>query len=344
MLPPVFRPFPAPRWPRLLPPGGTVGICAPAGPVGDTAVLDAAVRHIRARGYQVIIAPHTNYIDPARPYLAGPDAARLGDLNRLLCDPAVDLILCARGGYGAMRLLDRLDYDAARRDPKPVVGYSDITALQLALAARAGVVGFSGIMATAGSGLGEPDLDPFSEATLWEMVGAEHGWPRAQHSPANESALLPPSAAPWTVWRTPPSEVSTVSGRLYPVCLTLLVALAGTPYLPDLGGAILVIEDVHEELYAVDRYLTQLRLAGLLDDLSAILIGSFNGATPDEEALLRRGVPDLVREMTPPHVAVASGVAYGHIARRLCLPVGAETIVDLARGTFTFPGPAGQRP
>ena len=316
-------------WPRLLPLGGTIGICAPSGPIGDPAVLDTAVRHLVARGFRVVVASHTTGRDAAFPYLAANDAARAADLNALLTDPAVDLILCARGGYGAMRLLDKLDYEAARRDPKPLVGYSDITALHLALAARAGVVGFSGIMATAGSGLGEPDLDPFSESSLWAAVGEENGWPRVLASPE--------TAAPWTIHRSPSNSGNVVSGRLFPVCLTLLTALAGTPFVPDLTGAILVIEDVHEDLYAVDRDLTHLRLAGLLENLAGVLIGSFNGMTEDEDALLRRGVPELVLAFTPPNVVVASDVAYGHVPRRLCLPVGASVQVNLSAQTFTFP-------
>jgi len=316
------------RWPRPLRPGGTVGICAPAGPVGDPATLDAALARMRERGYHTIVAPNTIGRHPELAYLSGTDNARLSDLNTLLANPAVDLILCARGGYGTMRLLDRVDYAAARRAPKPLVGYSDITALQLALAARAGIVSFSGIMATAGSGLGEPDLDPFSEASLWEAVAPSDGSAKILASPEQ--------AAPWTILRAPLDGGSTVSGALYPVCLTLLAHLLGTPFVPDLRGAILVIEDVHEELYAVDRYLTQLRLAGLLDELAAILIGAFNGASEEEDQLLRQGVPRLALEMTPPHVAVASGVAYGHVPRRLCLPVGARCEVDFAAGTFRF--------
>jgi muramoyltetrapeptide carboxypeptidase len=97
-----------------------------------------------------------------------------------------------------------------------------------------------------------------------------------------------------------------------------------------------VIEDVHEEVYAVDRYLVQLRLAGVLDSVAAVLVGSFNGETDGENLRLRSWVPELVREMTPAHVVVASGLAYGHIPRRLCLPVGAVGTVDLVAGTFCF--------
>lgn len=310
------------RWPRSLPPGGVIGICAPAGPV-ETDRLDTAIRLLERRGYGVVVAPHARERDGAHSYLAGTDAARLADLNALLADPKVDLILCARGGYGTMRLLDRVDYGAVRADPKPVVGYSDITALQLALAARADAVSFSGLMATAGHGFGEETLDPFSEESLWSAVG-EGAWPRVLDSP--------PGAEPWEVLRAPSRPV--VAGRVFPVCLSLLTALLGTPYVPDLTGAILVIEDTHEDLYAVDRCLTQLRLAGILERLAALLVGSFNGT--EDDAALRRGVPPLAVELTPPSVAVAAGVAYGHIARRLSLPVGAWGAVDLASGTFTF--------
>lgn len=322
----------APRWPRPLPPGGTVGICSPAGPP-DTARLDVAVRAVERSGYRVVVAPQARHRNDTFPYLAGTDEARLSDLNQLLADPGVDMILCARGGYGSMRLLDKIDYEAARADPKPVVGYSDITALSLALAARAGVISFSGIMATAGHGLGEDSLDSFSEASLWAAVGQQ------RRDGQTGLCLLqsPPDAAPWNILRPPPADnTSVVSGPVFPVCLSLLTALLGTPYLPDLRGAILVIEDVHEELYAVDRCLTQLRLAGLLDSLAALLVGSFNGT--DDEQSLRTGVPLLARDLTPPSVPVASGVAYGHIPRRLTLPVGAWADVNFAAGTFAFPG------
>ena len=311
------------RWPTPLPPGGTIGVCSPAGPV-DTALLDAGIPKLRARGYRVLEAPHARDRHPGRDYLAGTDDARLDDLHTLFLDPDVDLILCARGGYGTMRFLDRLDYDAIRARPKPLVGYSDITALQLALARRAGLISFSGIMATAGYGFGQDTLDPWSEASFWAAVGDAGETPVAGR---------PEDDGPWDVLRAPASGV--VSGPLYPVCLTLLTSLLGTPYVPDLRGAILVIEDIYEAADRIDRCLTQLRLAGILDGLSALFVGSFNGTGEDDA--LRRDVPALACDLTPPHVAVAAGIAYGHIPRRLTLPVGAWSEVDLARGTFGFP-------
>ena len=312
-------------WPRLLKPGGTIGVCSPSGPTKEAdEPLARTAAYFSERGYRVVIGPHAGDDASAsgKPYLAGEDADRAADLNCFLRDGEIDLILCARGGYGSMRVLDAIDYDAARRDPKPLVGYSDVTALSLALLARAGVISFSGIMATAGSGFGEDSLDPFSAQSFFEAVG-EGALPR--------TLAGPPEGAPWQVHRAPAGN--TLTGPLIPVCLLLLTSLIGTPFLPNLTGAILVIEDVYEELYAIDRFLTQTRLAGLFDTLAGILIGTFNGV-PDQTETLEREVPRLCLEMTPPSVAVVSGVAYGHIPRRLTLPVGAVSTVDIPARSF----------
>ena len=200
-------------------------------------------------------------LHPKYLYLAGTDTERVGDLNKFLRDPKIDLILCARGGYGCMRLLDKVDWEAAKNDPKPIVGYSDITALHLGLAAQTGIVGFSGIMATAGDGFGERNRDKESEQWFFEAIGTG-AFPRTITRSENDPV--------WKVMRSPRTskgESDTITGPIFPVCLTLLETLMGTPYLPDFTGAILLIEDVGEELYAIDRMLTHLKLAGILENL-----------------------------------------------------------------------------
>ncbi|WP_309711556.1 LD-carboxypeptidase [Armatimonas sp.] len=201
--------------------------------------------------------------------------------------------------------------------PKALVGYSDITALNLALAAH-GIISYSGIMATSGDGFGEDTLDPFSEANFFQAVQQK------------DLDFVQPADAPLTVHR----GGASVSGRLVPVCLSLLESLVSTRYVPDLTGALLLIEDVTEELYAVDRTLTQLRLNGTLAKLSGVLIGSFNGWKDERDEILAKHVPRLVLEMTPESVAVVSGFVYGHIPRRFTLPVGAQVSVDFASGTI----------
>ncbi|MGC4043686.1 MAG: LD-carboxypeptidase [Armatimonas sp.] len=304
-------------WPRPLPEGGTIGICSPAGP-SPRVRLDNAVAHLEERGYKVVVGPNTLKRQDVRDYLAGTVEERLSDLNGLIHDERVDLILSARGGYGCAQLLDGIDWATLRERQLGIVGYSDVTALSLGAAAQAGMITYSGIMATAGDGFGEDSLDPWSAQSFFEAVGGHSELTRLESTPA------------WTVHRGP----DTLTARLYPVCLTLVETLLGTPYMPDLTGAILLIEDVEERLYAIDRSLTQLRLAGILDKLAGLFIGSFNGVNEEHDFLLAAEVPKLAMEFTPESVAVVSGVAYGHIPHRFTLPVGAPVSVDMNRGAF----------
>lgn len=320
-----LAPFPAAVWPRPLRPGGLIGICSPSSASSSEGIA-SGVRALEARGYRVRVAPHAYARHDPLTYLAGSDEQRADDLNLLLRDPDVDMVLCARGGYGAGRLLGLVDYEALRRDPKPLVGYSDITALHLAIAAQCQIVSFSGIMASACQDIGGADLHPFSEASLWQMVG-DAPFPRVLNTPGD---------APWKVLSAAAPDIPTVTGPVYAVCLSLLVSLLGTPYVPDLRGAILLIEDIGEDLYRVDRMLTQLRLAGILDNLAALLIGSFNGKGATEDDLLDRLVPQMARDMMPGSVPVASGLPYGHIARRWTVPCGAIATVDFTGQTLTF--------
>jgi muramoyltetrapeptide carboxypeptidase len=303
-------------WPRPLRPGGTIGICSPAG-VSSADAIQRGVEALRSRGYKVVVAPHAAAQHPHCDYLAGTEQQRLSDLNALIRDRDIDLILAARGGYGSGKLLEGIDYDAFRADPKPLVGYSDITALNLALASQ-GVISYSGIMATSGDGFGEDTLDPFSEASFFQAVRQESG------------LFTQPRNTPLVLHR----GNNTQTGPLFPVCLSLLESLIATPYVPDMAGGLLVIEDVYEELYAVDRALNQLRLAGILDKLAGVLIGSFNGFNDERDPILAQGVPRLVLEAAPEHVAVSSGVVYGHIPCRFTLPMGAPATVDCAAGTI----------
>jgi muramoyltetrapeptide carboxypeptidase len=308
-------------WPKPLLPGGTIGICSPAGPSPDGAI-ERGAEALRRRGYAVKIAPNAAQRHPDFDYLAGTETQRADDLNALIYDDTIDLILCARGGFGAGKILDLIDYAALKNTPKPLVGYSDITALNLAIAAQAGVVSFSGIMATAGDGFGEDTLHPFSEASFFQAT--------SYHPSQTEPLIL--ADAQWRLLR----GEAHLSGPLFPICLTLLESLVATKYAPDLTGAILLIEDVHEELYAIDRALTQFRLAGILEKLSGVLIGSFNGWDSDKNAQLAAGVEKLVLEQTPARISIAAGIPYGHIPRRFTVPVGAVADVNTTEGKIVY--------
>ncbi|MFP3495793.1 LD-carboxypeptidase [Pseudomonas sp. SIMBA_059] len=279
---------------------GTIALIAPAGP----AALDVekAGQWMRARGYQLRIFPGVYERDG---YLAGSDKTRLNDFHKAFADPDIDAIFCLRGGYGTPRLLDSIDFDLLRTHPKPFVGYSDITALHLAISRYAGFVTFHGPMLNADL-LG--DKLPPTESSLFAMLRGQLG---------TGSVLAHPVAYP----------LSTVSpgiacGRLLGGNLSMIAAVMGTPYEIEAEGIILLIEDVNEPLYRIDRLLTHLRLAGKLAQVAGVLVGDVAGVDPTAlERLLKQTFEPLC-------IPVLSGWRSGHCDPNLTLPMGALVRLD----------------
>jgi len=281
--------------------GARVALVAPAGPLSGREDLQRAQDNVRSLGWQPVTAAH---VLARNGYLAGVDAERLTDLNDALTDEHVDAIWCVRGGYGAMRLLDGIDYAAMRRRPKPIIGYSDVTALHAAMGARCEVVTFHGPTARAA-------LTPFSRASLERAL--DGGDPCGQ-APRAETLVG-----------------GRARGRLVGGNLAILSALSGTPYEPEYDGAILVVEDVNEAVYRIDRMLTQLRLAGRLARCAAIAFGQFTDIPLDapEESLGARKLGDLLRETAATvGVPCVAGIPVGHVADQWTLPLGAQAELD----------------
>ncbi|AHG91906.1 peptidase U61 LD-carboxypeptidase A [Gemmatirosa kalamazoonensis] len=301
---------PDPIWPPALAPGARVALVAPAGPLGDPVELARAEANARAFGWEPVVAPNAM----ARAgYLAGDDAARLGDLNAALADD-VDGVWCLRGGYGAMRLLDGVDWDALVRRPRALIGFSDITALHLAAAVRApGLVSFHGPTARG-------TLTPFSHESLGRAVVAR---------------VDPCGAAP---------DAATVrggraEGRLAGGNLALLAALAGTPYAPRLADAIVVLEDVGEPMYRVDRMLRQLLLADALTGCRALVFGHCTDCADAAGGDGRHSLADLVGEAAELlGVPAVVGVPVGHITDQWTLPLGARAELDADARTLHVHG------
>lgn len=284
-----------------LPASGLIGLIAPAGP----AMLDedAARQWLRARGHELRVFPG---VGEREGYLAGDDQVRLKDLHDAFADPEIDGILCLRGGYGSPRLLDSIDFDLIRRHPKPFVGYSDITALHLAINRYAGLVTFHGPMLNADL-LGNKQQP--TESSLFSLLSGHAQAGAVLHHPDGYrlAALVPGSA----------------SGRLLGGNLSMICATVGTPYEIDSAGAILFIEDVNEPLYRVDRLLTHLRLAGKLQALNGVLVGDFAGV--DDQALASL----LKQTFEPLGIPVLSGWRSGHCDPNLTLPLGARVRLDV---------------
>ena len=281
-----------------LPAGGVIALIAPAGPAELD--LELATQWMAARGYQLRVLPGVWDKDG---YLAGSDAVRLRDLHDAFADESVDAIFCLRGGYGSPRLLAGIDFALLRRNPKPFVGYSDITALHLAITRYAGFVTFHGAMLNADL-LGNK-LEP-TESGLWQMLSGQQS-PVLEHPPAFALTTLAPGSA---------------SGRLLGGNLSMICATIGSAFELDDEGIILFIEDVNEPLYRVDRLLTHLRLAGKLNRLRGVLVGDFAGV--DSVALHRL----LQQELGPLGIPVLAGWRSGHCNPNLTLPLGAQVRLD----------------
>ncbi len=278
--------------PPRLGPGARVALIAPAGPLGGEDELERSIRNSRSLGWEPVPGRHVlERLD----YLAGTDARRVSDLNGALGDPAIDGIWCVRGGYGVLRLLEMVDFEALRRTPKPVIGFSDITALHAAIEVKAGVISYHGPTARG-------TLSAFSKASLQRAVTCG-----VDSAGATEEAEV--------------LVGGTARGHLAGGNLAVLTALTGTPFFPDLQGSILVLEDVNEPVYRIDRMLSHLRLTGALSGIAGLVLGAFTerGEAGDSAPLAR-----VLRETAEAiGVPCLAGAPIGHIEEQWTLPLGA---------------------
>lgn len=295
--------------PRAIAPGAHIAVLAASGP-SERMRIEIASRAIEARGFRVTIAPNVDQRHLG--YLAGTDETRLAELNRALRDDSIDAIFFSRGGYGAMRILDGLDYDAMRRNPRPLVGFSDVTAIHQALATRASVASFHGPMLNLDfySGLSEP-----IEAWCWALLSGEAPLSHA----FDESQVIAEGEA---------------EGVLFGGCLSLTTSLTATPYDFWVDDGIWFWEDVDEPVYRIDRMLTHLRLSGRFENVRGLLIGKLKGCGDESElgALLHEffdssGIP-VVRDLP-----------FGHYGDNLLIPIGASARLSTKSRTLTVTQP-----
>lgn len=287
--------------PRRLAPGARVAVVAPSGPVPEER-LQAGLDILRGWDLDPVVGPHVLDRHPEFAYLAGTDADRAADFQAAWCDPTIDAVLCARGGYGAQRMVDLLDWDALRAaGPKVFLGYSDITALHEAFATRMGLVTLHGPMVAAVDFLKNARAQEHLRATLFE--------PESVRTITSSGRSLTPGRA---------------RGVLLGGCLSLLAADLGTPWArPSARGGLLCLEDVGEETYRLDRYLTQLLRAGWFDGVAGVVLGSWAECAPYEE--VRALVLDRLGGLGVP---IAEEFGFGHGEGALTIPFG-------VRGSWT---------
>jgi len=288
--------------------GDCIGIVSPASAPSAQEKIDKGVRYLEGLGYRVKVGRH---VMDEHGYLAGSDEHRAEDFNEMLRDRTVKAIIAVRGGYGTPRILQLVDYAAVRRTPKIIVGYSDLTALQLALYRKTGLVTFSGPM------LGVEmwdSIDPYTEEHFWRLVT----------SPSKAGALENPDGERMSGHNSGKARGTLLGGNL-----SLLMSLLATPYAPNLQSAILAVEDIDELPHRVDRMFTQLFLSGILRRIAGLVLGKFTDCVPSDPSKPHLTVERVIDEMLQRvQCPVLGNVQFGHIPRKLTLPLGVSTAID----------------
>ncbi len=324
---------------RSLDRGARVALIAPSGPLRGEADLELAVANVRSFGWEPVVGAH---VLDRYGYLAGRDEARLSDLNWALRDDSVDGVWCIRGGYGVTRIVDEVDFDAIRRNPKAIIGFSDVTALLCAVGRECQVVTYHGPTARA-------ELAPFTRSSFERAIEGKTD----PFTDATSTVVIRDGAA---------------TGRLAGGNLALLASLVGTRYFPNLQGGILIVEDVNEDVYRIDRMFRQLLLSGVLDGLAAIASGAFTGTSvrpstnsltgsstdlpanlPAEQAVdsviklspsdcsddspdsdtTQLDLNDILREVADRlAIPCIAGLPIGHISQQWTVPLGALSTLD----------------
>ncbi|HKO56330.1 MAG TPA: LD-carboxypeptidase [Thermoanaerobaculia bacterium] len=298
--------------PRPLPRNGHVAVLAASSP-SDLPRIALGVANLEAYGLRVTLAENVDH--RYRGYLAGSDDERVSILNRFLRSDEFDGFLFARGGYGAMRILDRVDYAAIAANPRPMIGFSDVTALHQAMAIRSGVASFHGPMVNLDF---HDRLSPDIERWFWSVLAGE---------------------APLT-WRFEASQVvapGEAEGVLFGGCLSLTTSLTGTPYDYWIGDGIWFFEDVEEPIYRIDRMLTHLRLSGRLQGIRGVVIGKLKGCGKEEE--LQPFLSEFFGSLAIP---VVRDLPFGHHGDNLLMPIGARVRLSTPESAFTILEPAVQ--
>jgi muramoyltetrapeptide carboxypeptidase len=289
----------------------TIGVIAPSSAIRDDR-LEKGIAYIESRGYRVHRGDH---LYTRHGYHAATDAMRAADLMAMFSDPDIHGIFCARGGYGAWRLLPLLDFGAIAKNPKLFVGYSDITTLHLALEKHAGLMSIHGpVVTTLGGGMSDEGSECF-----WQVL--ESVEPFGAYQLEGVKTLAGGKA----------------TGRLVGGCLSLLAASAGTPEQPDFCGRIVLIEDVNESVPHVDRHLSQLIRSGAFDGAAGVVVGTVTDWDKDLKKSPTINLDDIWKDrLLPLGIPTVLGFQFGHVPDPLTIPLGCMAELDAEAGQLTI--------
>jgi muramoyltetrapeptide carboxypeptidase len=306
---------------KPLAPGGTIGVAAPASPYDSRSEVLRGVEWWESQGYKVKPAPHLYDRDD---YVAGDAEDRAADLNALFADPEVDVVQALQGGYGSAQTIPYLDFDTIADNPKPLVGFSDITALHVAVRQRAG---FPTVYGNGLVGVGDPEVTEFTRKRLLDVLTGDATGP------------VPPNPDdPYTRAISGGSVTAPLVGG----CLWLLMQTLGTPWEFGADGAIFFFEDYKAPPYYIDGQLTQLRLAGKLDNVAGVVVGEMEGCDwgdlrPASDWARSRSLEDVLEEhLEPLGVPVLYRLPLGHGKHLASIPLGVRYTLDADRRTLTL--------
>jgi muramoyltetrapeptide carboxypeptidase len=294
----------------------TVGIISPAWiPLDDR--MQHGIQYLKNKGFRVKMGSN---IGRTHGYFAGTDSERVDDIHQMFKDPEVDMIVCARGGWGGLRLIDKIDYELIRQNPKLFVGYSDITTLQLAIWTKSKIPSLSGPMVGVEMGKG---ILPFTEQHFLDQIYNTRSEYHFNYL-GTQTAVM---------------KSGQVEGKLLGGCLSLVCHLLGTTYSPNYNGAILFLEDVGEKPYKIDRYLAHLKQSGVFDQINGLILGDFIDCEPEKNEVsfyLAEILDDYFSDVSFP---VLRKFPYGHGDFKFSMPIGVKTVLDTDLGELRFANP-----
>jgi len=292
--------------------GDTIGIISPASPIFKEK-LDKGINYLKNLGFNVKLGKH---VYGERGYLSGTDEERASDLHELFSDNSVKAVFCSRGGYGSIRILKYIDFELIKKNPKIFVGYSDLTALEISMLVKNGLVTFYGPTVAEDF---DNEIDYSGFDLLLKIISFETNAYKADISVHNIV------------------KGGKSTGILIGGCLSVFSSLLGTDYFPDLKDAIIFLEDTNEEPYRIDRYLSQLKLCGVFNKACGLIFGKFTRCESKEKDYKGPNVDEIIKDTASNlDIPVIKNLSFGHIKGKITIPVGIKATINTDKMYLSF--------
>lgn len=293
-----------------------IGIISPASATNDEKLVENGIKYIESLGYKTIVGKNVGKV---RGYLAGTDEERIDDIHQMFGDKNVKAIFCLRGGYGAFRLLDKIDYKLIQKNPKIFVGFSEITALQMAFLKKSNLISFAGPMVVPNF---SSEIDTFTEERFWRSITSTASRERIQISAKQQLSKI---------------KIGQTTGRLIGGNLSVFSALIGTGYVPELMNKILFLEEIDEPPYKIDRMLNQLKLNNSFKKLNGIILGSFKGGIEQDKNKKTLTLEEVWNDyFESVKIPVIHSFPHGHIKDMVTMPLGIKVRMNMKKKFVEF--------